>query len=158
VTDGRERRVAPRHRPHGVHDILGRCVLEEEAARAGTQRLEGVLVEVEGGEDEDAGRRLGGDDAPSRLETVDARHTDVEDRHGRPEAPHEADRFCTVAALADDPHVRLAVEDHPQPGARERLVVDDEDVDRHADATTSGSVASTRNPPPGIGPAKKRPS
>ena len=39
-----------------VDELLGRRVLEQEAARAGLQRVVDVLVEVEGGEDEHARR------------------------------------------------------------------------------------------------------
>src|SRR3990172_1019578 len=153
-----QRRVASRHGADGVDDVLGRRILEQEAAGAGAQRLESVFVEIEGGQDEDPRRGLDGDDAPGRLEPVDARHADVQDRHGRPEAPHQADGLGTVGTLADDAQVGLAVEDHPQPGAGQRLIVGDDDVDGHDDPTANGRVASTRNPPPDIGPARNEPS
>ena len=37
-------------------------------------------------------------------------------------------RFRAVRRLADDLHVVLGVENHPEPGADERLVVDDQDA------------------------------
>ena len=47
VTDGRQQRVALGDHADAVHQLLGRHVLEQEAARAGAQRVVDVLVEVE---------------------------------------------------------------------------------------------------------------
>ena len=47
-----------------------------------------------------------------------------------------------VGSLADDLDVLLRLEDHPEPRAHERLVVDDEDPD-HGAASSSGSRART---------------
>ena len=77
-----------------------------------------------------------------------------------------------VDRLADDLDVVLGVEDHPEAGADERLVVGDQDADAHAASTgsrgaaaasaasaspCSGSRASTSKPPPGRGPACSSP-
>ena len=63
----REQRVAGRDRADGGDQLLGRVVLEHEAARARVQRLVDVLVEVEGREDQDRappGRRRGSAASP----------------------------------------------------------------------------------------------
>ena len=61
---GREQRVAARHDADAVGELLGRDVLEQEAAGARAQRVVDVLVEVEGREHQDlravAGRRARG--------------------------------------------------------------------------------------------------
>ena len=77
--------------------------------------------------------------------------------------PDGVDRGLAVGRLADDLDVRLVREDHPEAGADELLVVDEEDADRHRQAPADGAVGrrsaggrETRNPP-GTGPASKRP-
>ena len=47
MTVGEKKGVAGGHRADRSYQLLGRVVLEDEAARAGPQRLEHVLVEVE---------------------------------------------------------------------------------------------------------------
>jgi hypothetical protein len=44
-----------------------------------------------------------------------------------------------------------------RPGADQRLVVGQDDPDRHRAGAGTGSVAATRKPPPGRGPAEKSP-
>ena len=51
----REEGVAGGDDPHAGEQVLGRRVLEQEAAGPGPQRAVDVLVEVEGREDQDAG-------------------------------------------------------------------------------------------------------
>src|SRR4051812_12077391 len=48
-----EQGVARRDRAYRVHELLWRRVLEQETARAGAERLEDVLVLLEGGQDDD---------------------------------------------------------------------------------------------------------
>ena len=61
------------------------------------------------------------------------------------------------ARLADHLDVGLRVEDHPQPGAHELLVVGDEHAHAHVDQPVRGSTAVTVHPPPGAGPASQVP-
>jgi hypothetical protein len=58
-------------------DLLGRCILEHEAARASAQRVVYVGVEAEGGQDQHARARLRRDDPSSRLDPVQDGHADV---------------------------------------------------------------------------------
>ena len=51
---GRDDGIAGGHRANAAQQVGGRHVLEQEAARAGAQGGECVLVEVEGREDENA--------------------------------------------------------------------------------------------------------
>ena len=53
---GRQQRVAGGDGAHALNELGARRVLEQEAARAGAQRLVDVVVEVEGGEDHHLGR------------------------------------------------------------------------------------------------------
>jgi hypothetical protein len=53
-----EERVTRRDDAYRLEEGLGRDVLQQEAARAGVQRVVDVLVEVERREDEDSRKRL----------------------------------------------------------------------------------------------------
>ena len=84
--DGRgEEGVVPADGDHGVGQLLGREVLEQEAFRAGPEGVVDVIVEVESGEDDDAGiggGRFGPDEAGG-LDAVEAGHADVHEDHVR---------------------------------------------------------------------------
>ena len=105
---GREQRVAAGDDADRGDELLGRVVLEHEAAGAGAERLVDVLVEVEGREDEDPRGGVGGEDAPGRLEPVELGHADVHQHDGRVEAGGLVDRLEAVARLGDDLDVGLA--------------------------------------------------
>src|SRR5215207_11210648 len=77
---GGQQGVALRRDPHGPYEVLGRDVLEEEAAGAGGQGVEDVFVQVVGGQDDDPGRRGGAaraGEASGGLDAVHGRHADV---------------------------------------------------------------------------------
>ena len=164
VTDGREQRLAGGHDPHGVHEILAADVLEEEAAGPGPQRVEDVLVEVEGREDDDLHRivarrlrRCAGSPRCRRAGHADVHEHDV----GRCGAG-DVDRLDAVGRLADHVEVGLRVEDHREAAAHELLVVGhDHPHGRRAVGAVrhgpSGSRARTGNPPPALGPASSVP-
>src|SRR5512132_2411357 len=67
---GREQGVAFGHGPDPADEVGRLGVLDQEAAGPDPQGLEHVLVEVEGGEDDDAdpGQQLVGGDGPGRLQ------------------------------------------------------------------------------------------
>ena len=80
---------------------------------------------------------LRADDPPGRLDPVEHGHADVHQHDVGPQAPRLGDRVLAVGRLADDRHLRLALEDLAQPDAHERLVVGDQDAsssDRQQDA------------------------
>ena len=66
----------------------------------------------------------------------------------------EGDGLSAVGGLAHDLDAGLGVEDHPQAGADDLLVVGDDHADH---APFLGSVAVTSQPPPGLGPASSVP-
>ena len=70
------------------------------------------------------------------------------------QAPGLPDRVGAVPGLADDLHVRFGVENHPEPGAHQGLIVGEQDPDH---ASSRGMAAWTRNPPPAFGPTVSRP-
>jgi len=89
------------------------------------QRLEDVLVQVEGREDEYPGHEPGpfGSNLFGRLDAVRHRHPDVHDDDVR----RELDRLPSVGRLADDLQVVFGVDERRERGAQQRLIVDDED-------------------------------
>ena len=107
------------------------------------RRLVDVLVEVEGGEDDDARGAVAGENLAGRREAVHPRHADVHQRHVRGEAARRRDRLLPVPGLGDDLHVGLGLDDHPEAAPDHRLVVGDQDPD-HAPATHSGRPSSGR--------------
>jgi hypothetical protein len=121
----RHYRVAGRDRPDRGQQLLRLGVLQQEAAGAGAQRWEHVLVEVERGQDDHPRRRgaVAVDQHTSRLDAVEPGHADVHqhDVGGGDREPLE--RLAAVLRFADHGHVGLGVDHHPQTGADERLVV-----------------------------------
>jgi hypothetical protein len=137
---GRQQRLARRHdldRP----DQLDRLdVLEEEAAGAGSQGIDDVLVELEGREDQhpDVVECGVSSDLAGRLDAVDLRHLDVHEHHLRPLRPGQLNRVATVGGHTDHLDTGLGVEQHAEAGAHQSAVV------REGDANHSGSRARTR--------------
>jgi hypothetical protein len=130
--------VAGVDRPDGGDQLLRRRILQEERAGARPQRLDDVLVEVEGGEDDDAGHVAValGDGTPRRLDAVELRHADVHQDDVGAGGLDQPQRLLAVARFADDRHVVLGLDDHSEPRAHEGLVVDDEDADHSAPPVT----------------------
>ena len=87
------------------------------------------------------------------CEPVELGHADVHQDDPRMEAAGLVDRLEPVARLGDDLHVLLAAEQHAEAGADHRLVVGDEDPDRHRASSAIGSRVLRTNPPSGAVPA-----
>ena len=73
--------------------------------------------------------RAAGDDAPGRLESVQVGHPDVHEDDVGPEVPVLAQGLGPVGRLANDSHIRLAVENDAEPGSDQLLVVNYENFD-----------------------------
>ena len=128
---GGQQRVSAGHDPDRLEELLGRVVLQDESAGAGSERLVDVLVQVERRQDQHPGRVVGGEDPPRRLEPVELRHADVHEHDGRVEAGGLVDRLEPVARLGDDLDVRLTREQHAEARPDHRLVIGDEDAHAH---------------------------
>ncbi len=78
----REQGVAARRDADGVQEVLRHDVLDEESGGARAQRVEDVLVQAVVGQDDDvhAGQGRVRGDAPGRLDAVEDRHLDVDER------------------------------------------------------------------------------
>jgi hypothetical protein len=137
----RQQRVALRHCADACDELLGRDVLEEEAARAGPQRVVDVLVHVERREHHDLRVQPVRQHAPRSLDPVHLRHADVHQDHVRLQPLRLRHGIGPVRGLSGDVDVLLGVEDHAEAGADERLVVHDEDAEAHE---LTGSLARRR--------------
>ena len=143
-----------RDRADRLDELLGRRVLEQEAARARLHRVVDVLVEVEGGEHRARAA------AASGAEQLGASPRSRRARAcGRPSARR---RGCSRAAsstasravrgLADDLDVGLGVEDHPRSPPR-TSAWSSAIRTRITRAPLVGSVRGRAKPPLGRGPA-----
>jgi hypothetical protein len=82
--DGRgEQGLAAGDDPDGGGDLLGRSVLEHEAARAGAKGVVDVRVETERRQDQHPRAGLRAHDAPGRLDPVEHGHPNVHQHHVR---------------------------------------------------------------------------
>ena len=103
----REQRVAVGHDPDRVDELLGRRVLDQEAAGARLECLEHVLVALEGRQDHHPAVERGvRRDAPRRLEAVHVRHLDV---HQHDIVITLGDCIECLAAVARDMHFVAAL-------------------------------------------------
>ena len=80
-----------------------------------------------------------------------------------PQRRHLGHRLVAVRRLAHDVQVRLDLEDHPEAGPHQRLVVDDQHADRGAEPASTarhvgsrGSVATSSKPPSRPHPGDER--
>ena len=149
----RDERLPRGDDPDRPHEVRRWHVLEEESAGAGAQRFDDVLIGIEGGEDEDAGARRvagGADQGAGRGHPVHDGHADVHHDHVGPEGGGRLDGLLPVRRLAHDLDPILVGQDHPEAGADELLVVDEEHADGHVALTGSvpsiGSRAVMRKP------------
>ena len=76
-----------------------------------------------------AGPAGGGDQLPVACEAVELRHADVHQHDVGPALAAWRRPAAPSLGLADDLDVGLGLEDHPEAGAHQRLVVGDEDPD-----------------------------
>ncbi|GAA0379432.1 hypothetical protein GCM10009530_32570 [Microbispora corallina] len=134
--------------PDCVQEMRSWGRLQQEPAGSGVQRGVEVLVAVERGQHDHADGEPGvREDAPGGGDAVDAGHSDVEEDHIGPVQQGLADCLLPVARLGDHLDVLLGLEDHPQAEPYQLLVVGEQDADHVR------SLARTRNPPSGSGPA-----
>ena len=170
----RQQRVAAGDDPDGLEQLLGRGVLEHEPAGPAAQRLEDVLVLVEGGHDQDPGQRIlaAVEDDLGGFQPVHDRHPDIHQHDVGPQSAGLAHRLDAVRGLADDVQVGRGFDQDPEPGPDEGLVVGDQDPDlaragarrdcsqrsgAHERRPSAGSRATTANPPSGRGPRRGPP-
>jgi hypothetical protein len=132
--------LAPMDHAHGLDEVVGGHVLEQEAGRTSPQRVDDVLVEVVRRQDQHAGRVAELVEPARRLDAVHARHPDVHEDDVGPQRPHLRQRDLAVGGLADHLDVRLGLQDEAEAGAQQRLVVDQQDADRHDGLRVVGRV------------------
>ena len=121
----------------GRHEIALLERLDEVGQCAGVARLLDHLALAEGGQHQHAAQLLAVDD-PRRLEPVDARHLDVEDRQVGQQVTDEVDGRVAATGLADD-LVALLLQRLAQVHADDGFVFGDHDADRHAASFRAGT-------------------
>ena len=83
-------------------------------------------------------------------EPVELGHPDVHQHDARLQAGRLLDGLAAVGGLADDVDVGLAGQQHAEAAADHRLVVGDQDPDRHDWSRPTGRLARRTKPrPPG---------
>ena len=126
----RDEPLASRERPHRTNQLIGGAALEEKAPGAGSDGFEDVVV-VCGGEDDDPGRLLEprSGQQPDRPDALTARSGDVHDHDGGPNATGHHDRLAAGACLTHDLDTRLPLQNRPETGTDEGLLVTHENPD-----------------------------
>jgi hypothetical protein len=139
--------------------------LAKVAAGSGAQGVDDELERREH-DDLDVAKVVGRGDVPGGLDAVDLGHPDIHQDNVSPFAAGQRDRVAPVGCLARNVHVGDGVDEQPEGGAQQRLVVGKQDTDRHdvtglslwwgsriavagsarpvAAASSTGSVAVTR--------------
>jgi PAS domain S-box-containing protein len=123
---GREHGVAGGDGADRLDDPRRRRVLEQEAAGAGPQRGDDVVVEAEGREDQDPLARQ----PAGRLDPVHPRHPDVHQHDVGHVQRRGLDRLRPVSGLGHDLDVAGRLQHRLEAGAHHRLVVGDHDPQR----------------------------
>jgi hypothetical protein len=151
----RDDRVAAGDRADRRHQVGRLGVLEQEAAGARAQRGVGVLVEVEGRQDDHARAPAAFDEPARGLHAVHPGHAHVHQDDVGLQALDDLEGLVAVTGLADELEVGLGLEDHPEAHAQQLLVVDEHD----RGAGHAGVAAVVAGPGPALGlgrPAKVR--
>ena len=176
---GSHDRVAGVHMVDRSHELLQGRVFEEEAAGARPDRLIGVLIEVEGGQDDDSGAAGSAlDDGACRLDPVHPRHAHVHEDDVRLDPLDQIDGGASILRFPDDFDALLGLQQHAETESVHLLVIDEDESKSHAfssvrsgadsgdardsgdsasDRSSHGSTARRRKPPPSRGPASKVP-
>ena len=123
----RDERLAERRGADARHQVLDRRVLQEIAARAGEDRVHDVRVLLGDREHDDARERCDAGDVPRRIDAAHAGHVEVHDDDVRRELADDPHRLRSARRLADDLDA-LLLEQVPQAGPEEIVVVDDQDA------------------------------
>jgi hypothetical protein len=137
-----EQRLPGRDHPDRVEEPLRGRVLEQEPARARPQRVEDILVQVEGRQDEHlrhpsaAGAGVSAastvsvpDELPGGLDPVGPGHPHVHEHHIRPQFAAHPHRLGAVRGHGEHGEVRLGAEQRREPGPHDLMIIRDDDPD-----------------------------
>ena len=115
-------------------------LLEHVAARADGERLADVARVVLHREHEHLDALVLVQQRRHDVEAAPVGHRHVHQHQVGIDRARLEDRLARGAGLADDLDVLLALEQQPQPGADDRVVVDDQHANAHASGTSTFSV------------------
>ncbi len=108
---------------NGLDEFFGGGVLEEVACGSGLEGAGDVFGVVEGGEDEDFGVGVEGDDRTCGCNPVHDGHSDVHENHVGGDGFEEGDRGFSVFRFADDFKIGFGFEQGAESSADEGLIV-----------------------------------
>jgi len=134
---GRKPGPAQERGPRRGDDVLGRSVLGHKADSTrpnGTDRRRRVRI---GGQDHHPGRLRAGRQQRREVDAVGLAELHIHDHHVGPAGRHDADDLVRVGHRGQGLEVRLGAEDGLQPFGNDRVVIDDEQLDRRH-APTAG--------------------
>jgi len=151
---GRES-LPTRRRLDGDHEFVGWGVLEQEADGTRVDGVDDEIVVVEGGEDQDRRGVWLRSNVRGGRDAVATRHSDVHQDDITRRRSDNGHGIDTVSRLADDLDPVPSVQQEPQPGADQLLIIDQHDPGRTQ--PWHGSTALTTNPDPS-GPAVSDPT
>src|SRR5918999_5977794 len=130
--------------------LLRLRALEQESRSAGVERVEDVVVVLEGRENDDLDLGERRQHLAGRRDPVEPRHADVHEDDVGAEPADLVDCKPAVTSLADHLDRLVARQHRPEAGPHEVVIVDEHDPDRAAHAGTSpryGRRARTRKTP-----------
>ena len=132
---GREQGVTPRHNSYRVDQVSWLGVLDQEAAGSGADGLVDELVRLERRQDDDlhAGQIVLGGDPPRGLKPVHVRHPDVHQHDVGSLPPGQRDGLRAVGGLTHNFHVVGAIDEHPETGPDQRLIISEQDSNHERD-------------------------
>jgi hypothetical protein len=148
---GREHGVAGGHPAHGLDDLGGRRILQDESGRAGPQGPQHLLVGVERGQDHDLRWVAAGAQPFRRRQAVRAGHAHVHEHHVRPGPVDQRVDVAAVGRLSDDLDVGGTAQHQGQPGSHQRIVVDEEHSDRGHGTSRPNRRSAGHTAPPARG-------
>ena len=124
-------------RPDGPDKVLGRDVLQHVPDGAGLDGLEDGFLIVVDGQHEHLRLRAGLFDLLGGVDPAAVRQFHVHQDDIGFELSGPPDGFLDAAGLADHGDIVLGLQDHPQSGGYDLVIVDQHDPDRHCDSRPS---------------------
>ena len=126
---------------HGLCNLAGCSRLDQVAMCPCCQSCAYLVRTVEGSEHQDPGVWAGLPDTDGGTDPVSVGHAQVENRDVRPAFRCGRDRGVPGTHLRHHLNVRLGIEHRAQSIAEHRMVVGDQNADRHGDADPSPTAA-----------------
>ena len=123
---GTEERFPFRYSPDCANQICVRGVLKDVGAGSRLERAKDVAFIRMHTQDHDIRSGLAGDNLLSRLNSIQLRHADIKNRDLRVLLRNELNGFPSIGGFRHNFEVRLLLQQEPQPGSNDRVVVSEQ--------------------------------